>query len=113
MKDRLNEVSMDNWFNCIDQALTKSNLTRESIDYLAILHIKRSMHHFILDHLHLKEEQSTYLEEYGHLGQVDQILSLKLGVEVGKIKDGQIVSMIAAGIGYAWAANVIRWGEVR
>ena len=42
--------------------------------------------------------------------QVDQILSLHLGLEQGKIKDGTVIAMIAAGIGYAWAANVIRWG---
>ena len=41
----------------------------------------------------------------------DQILSLELALKEGKVKDGDIVCMIAAGIGYAWAANVIRWGE--
>jgi 3-oxoacyl-[acyl-carrier-protein] synthase-3 len=110
MKERLNDVSMDNWFKCIDQALEKSNLQRSDIDYVAILHFKRSMHHHMLDLLGLKEEQSIYLEDYGHIGQVDQILSLQLGLEAGKIKDGSKVLMIAAGIGYVWAANIISWG---
>jgi len=26
------------------------------------------------------------------------------------VKDGSVVAMIAAGIGYVWAANVIKWG---
>jgi 3-oxoacyl-[acyl-carrier-protein] synthase-3 len=55
-------------------------------------------------------EQTVYLEDYGHLGQIDQILSLHLGLQQKKISKGTIVSMIAAGIGYAWGANVIRWG---
>lgn len=111
MKTRLNEVSHSNWLKCVDNALERSGgLKRSDIDYLNILHIKRSGHKAMLDDLGLKEEQSVYLEDYGHIGQVDQILSLILGLEEGKIKDGSTVCMIAAGIGYVWAADVIRWG---
>ena len=110
MKNRLNEVSMNNWITCIDESLRKSNLKRSDIQYLDILHIKRSGHQFMLDTLGLKEEQSIYLEHYGHIGQIDQILSLELALEQGKVKDQDIVCMLAAGIGYVWAANIIRWG---
>lgn len=110
MKDRLNEVSMPNWFHCIDRAFEKSGLSKDELGYLAVLHFKRSMHNYMVEALGLTPEQTTYLSDYGHLGQVDQILSLQLGLEQGKIKDGTVISMIAAGIGYAWAANVIRWG---
>ncbi|MGE4378446.1 MAG: 3-oxoacyl-ACP synthase [Candidatus Izemoplasmatales bacterium] len=110
MKDRLNEVSMPNWFMCIDKALEKSNLERKDIDYLAILHIKKSGHQFMLNELGLKEEQTIYLENYGHIGQVDQILSLHKALEEKKVKEGSVVCMIAAGIGYVWAANIIKWG---
>lgn len=112
MKDRLNEVSMPNWFQCIDKAFEKSGVEKSELDYLAVLHFKRSMHLFMLESLGLKEHQSVYLEDYGHIGQIDQILSLQLALEQGKIKDGDVISMIAAGIGYAWAANVIKWGPV-
>lgn len=112
MKDRLNEVSMPNWYACIDKALAKSGNTRSDIDYLNVLHMKRSGHMALMAELGLKPEQSTYLEEYGHMGQIDMILSLKLGLDSGKIKDGSLVCSIAAGIGYVWAADVIRWGDV-
>lgn len=112
MKTRLNEVSMKNWFKCIDKALEKSNAKREDIDYLAILHIKRSGHLAMLDALGLKESQTIYLEDYGHIGQVDQILSLHLALKEGKVKDGSTVCMIAAGIGYVWGASIIKWGDV-
>ena len=112
MKNRLNEVSMKNWFVCIDKALEKSNLERQDIDYLAILHIKRSGHKGMLETLKLTEDQTIYLEDYGHIGQIDQILSLHLGIEQQKIKEGSIVCMIAAGIGYVWGASIIRWGDI-
>ncbi|NLK43889.1 MAG: 3-oxoacyl-ACP synthase [Tissierellia bacterium] len=110
MKDRLNEVSMKNWFYCIDRAFEKSGLPKEDLGYLAVLHFKYSQHKAMVEALGLREDQSIYLSNYGHMGQVDQILSLHLALEEGKVKEGTVVSMIAAGIGYAWAANVIKWG---
>ena len=112
MKERLNKVSMPNWFECIDKALEKSNLERKDIDYLAILHIKKSGHLGILNTLGLTEDQTIYLEEYGHIGQIDQILSLHKALEQKKVKPGSVVCMLAAGIGYVWAANIIKWGGV-
>ncbi len=110
MKEKLNAKSMETWFKCIDTALEQSGLERKDIDYLGILHFKKSMHNVILKELGLTEEQSIYLEDYGHIGQVDQILSLQLGLEQGKIKEGSNILLVAAGIGYVWAANVIKWG---
>ena len=110
MKGLLNTVSMPNWLHCIDEALRKSGMTRADIDFLDVLHMKRSGHLGLLAELGLSEDQSIYLEHYGHVGQIDQILELKLALDAGKVKEGSVVSMIAAGIGYTWAANVIRWG---
>lgn len=112
MKDRLKEISMENWLHCIDRAFNKAEIKKDKLGYLAVLHFKKSMHDYMLDFLDISENQSTYLSKYGHLGQIDQILSLRLGLENNKIKNGTIISMIAAGIGYAWAANVIKWGKV-
>jgi len=113
MKDRLNEVSVPNWFTCIDKALAKSKKTRKDIDYLGILHIKRSAHEGMLQELGLSHDDTVYLEDYGHMGQLDQILSLYLAREQGRIKQGDTIALIAAGIGYVWGASVIEWGEKR
>lgn len=110
MKGLLNTVSMPNWLHCIDEALRKSGMTRSDIGFLDVLHMKRSGHKGLLTELGLSEEQSIYLENYGHVGQIDQILELKLALDEGRVEDGTVVAMIAAGIGYTWAANVIKWG---
>lgn len=111
MKSRLKEVSIRNWLKCIDESLRKASLERSDIGYLAALHIKRSEHHNLLRELGMGEDQTIYLEDYGHMGQIDQILSLHLALESGMVKEGTVVAMVAAGIGYAWAANIIRWGK--
>lgn len=114
MKDRLNATSLPNWYTCIDESLRKSGgLTRADIDYLGVLHFKRSQHLALLAELGLTEEQSVYLEEYGHIGQVDQMLTLHVGLEQGRITDGSLITLIAAGIGYVWASTCIRWGKAR
>lgn len=110
MKNRLNEVSMPNWYKCIDEALRKSEMTRKDIGYLDILHIKRSGHEAMLEEFNLRKDQSIYLEDYGHIGQIDQILSLHLALKSGQVKEGTVVCMLAAGIGYVWAANIVQWG---
>lgn len=111
MKDRLNEVSMNNWMHCIDKAFEKSNIDKSELGYLAVLHFKKSMYEIMLKELGLTEEQSIYLSNIGHIGQIDQIISLQLALEQNKIKNGTVIAMVAAGIGYAWAANVIKWGN--
>jgi 3-oxoacyl-[acyl-carrier-protein] synthase-3 len=113
MKERLEKLSLSNWLYCIDQALEKSGLKRADVDYLATLLIKRSAHDYLVEQLGLEPEQTRYLAEFGHHGQNDQILSLDLAVEEGRIKDGDLVLMISAGIGYAWNALTMRWGPRR
>ncbi|MGI5821885.1 MAG: 3-oxoacyl-ACP synthase [Acholeplasmataceae bacterium] len=108
MKNRLGEVSLPNWYKCIDVSLEKSGFSRNDIGYLGILHMKRSAHEAILDELNLTEKNTTYLEHYGHVGQIDPILSYQLGLKNKKIKPGTVVCLLAAGLGYIWSSTIIK-----
>lgn len=110
MKARLEQKSMQNFLLVIRNALTKSGFTEKDINYLGILHMKKSAHDFVLNELGLTSEQSIYLSDYGHIGQMDQIISLELAEQSGKLKKGDIVVLVSAGIGYAWGAVAIKWG---
>ncbi|MEH7301472.1 3-oxoacyl-ACP synthase [Neobacillus drentensis] len=111
MKQRLEQKSMDNFLKVIRESVRKSGFSEKDIDYLAILHMKKSAHEYVLRELGLSDEQSIYLEDYGHIGQIDQILSLELALESKKVKDGDVVVFVSAGIGYAWGATTIKWGK--
>jgi 3-oxoacyl-[acyl-carrier-protein] synthase-3 len=111
MKERLESKSMDNFLLAIRRSLHSSGYTEHEIGYVGMLHMKKSAHDFVLSELGLRSEQSVYLREYGHVGQFDQMLSLQLGLQEGKINDGDIVVLVSAGIGYAWSATTIRWGS--
>ncbi|MEH7179088.1 3-oxoacyl-ACP synthase [Neobacillus vireti] len=112
MKQRLEQKSMVNFIKVIRESVRKSGYKEEDISYIAMLHMKKSAHDYVLKELRLTEEQSIYLEEYGHIGQIDQILSLELALKEGKIKEGDLIVFVSAGIGYAWGASVIKWGKV-
>ena len=110
MKERLERLSLSNWLVCIDKALAKKGYTRADVDYLATLLVKRSAHDYLMEQLGLAPEQTRYLEEFGHHGQNDQILSLELAMEEDRLKEGDLVLMISAGIGYAWGAVLMQLG---
>ncbi len=112
MKARLDERSMATFLEVVDRALARSELSRADIDFLNILHMKRSAHDYVLAELGLRPEQSFYLEDYGHMGQQDQPLVCVEAQRRGLLRDGDLMVMVAAGIGYAWSASAIRWGPV-
>ena len=111
MKVRLEEKSLNNFIKVIRSSLAKSGYSEQDIAYIAVLHMKKSAHDYVLKTLGLSSEQSIYLEHYGHIGQIDQILSLQLALEQNKIQQGDIVTLVSAGIGYAWGAITIKWGK--
>ncbi|MDN4493816.1 3-oxoacyl-ACP synthase [Ureibacillus aquaedulcis] len=113
MKTRLEQRSLDNFIKVIRNSLTKSGFHEKELAYIGMLHMKRSAHDFVLRTFHLKEENSIYLSNYGHIGQIDQILSLQLALNEKRIQDGDVLTLVSAGIGYAWGAITIQWGKQR
>jgi len=111
MRRLLGERSHPNFMRVIQESLAQADLEVADIDYLALLHMKRSGHRSILDSLGLSPEQSIYLSQYGHMGQFDQLLSLELAESEGRLNSGDIVAAVGAGIGYSWGAAAFRWGE--
>lgn len=110
MKDRLNAISMDNWLMCIDEALRKSGYSRSDIDFLNMVLIKPSAYQDMLNRLELTEEQSTYNAHIGHIGEQDSIINILEGLRLGRLKDGDLMVIVSAGIGYVWGASCVRWG---
>lgn len=117
MKARLGEVSIKNWLACVDISLdksgTKSNgtpYTRDDIDFFNMSLVKPSAHREMLEHLGLTGEQSVYMSGVGHIGEQDAIINIEAGMEQGRLKPGDTMAIIAAGIGYVWAGAIVQWG---
>lgn len=111
MKSRLNAVSMDNWMHCVDESLRKSGgLTRDDVTFLNMVLVKPSAYRDLLGRHGLTEDQGVYNADYGHIGEQDSIINIVEGLKQGRLKDGDVMSIIGAGIGYVWAAGIVRWG---
>jgi 3-oxoacyl-[acyl-carrier-protein] synthase-3 len=120
MKARLGEVSIKNWLECVDFSLERSGsksdgqpYTRDDIDFFNMSLVKPSAHRELLGHLGLSEEQSVYMSRIGHIGEQDAIINIEAGIEQGRLKPGDTMAIIAAGIGYVWAGAIVQWGAAK
>jgi 3-oxoacyl-[acyl-carrier-protein] synthase-3 len=110
MAERLGAVSLDNFAAVITEAVERSGHTLADLRFLAITHMKHSFYSEILAAVGLTPEQSVYLDHFGHIQSVDQVLALELGLEQGKIHDGDLIVLAGAGTGYTWSATAVEWG---
>lgn len=110
MADRLGNSSLGNFIRVIREAVERGGASLDDVKFLGITHMKRSFYLEILNAVGLTEDQSVYLEDYGHIQSVDQVLTLELGLQQGKIKDGDLIVLAGAGVGYTWSAVAVRWG---
>ena len=110
MGSRLGEVSQPNFVKVITGAVEKSGYKLEDIQFLGLVHMKRSAFNGILDALGLSQDQAIYLDHYGHMQSVDQVVALDLAVQQDKLNAGDLVVLSGAGTGYTWSAVAIRWG---
>ena len=112
MKERLGDVSLRNYLDVADDALTKSGYDRDDVDFVAVTHMKRSFHEYLLSELGVDPStDSYYLDEYGHVQSVDQALAVEEALDATppRLEAGDVVLFLAAGTGYTWAATVLEW----
>lgn len=106
----LEGTSEQHFVQVVRDAVERSGCAVSDIAFLAINHMKPSMHHRILKMLQLRPEQSIYLAEYGHIGAPDQVLALELARQANTLREGDLVVLASAGLGFTWGATALRWG---
>ncbi|HEX9712025.1 MAG TPA: 3-oxoacyl-ACP synthase [Actinomycetota bacterium] len=110
MKRRLDPVTMKNFLRVAREAAERSDCDLADIDWLLPIHMKRSIHDALLVELGIDASRSVYLDHNGHMSAVDPLFALSMLHDDGRLADGDLVMLLAAGTGYTWAASVIRWG---
>jgi 3-oxoacyl-[acyl-carrier-protein] synthase-3 len=101
---------MVNWMLCIDEALRKSGYQRSDLDFLNMILVKPSSYRDMLSRLGLTEEQGVYNHTYGHAGEQDSIINIIEGQKLGRLSPGDLMIIVAAGVGYVWGAACVKWG---
>jgi 3-oxoacyl-[acyl-carrier-protein] synthase-3 len=93
----------------IEEALRENGYTRAEIDFLNILLINPSAYQDMLRRLGLKENQSQYNHTYEQAGDQEGIINIIEGEQQGKLNDGDLMIIVAAGVGYVWGAACETW----
>lgn len=106
----LDGVSEERFVRVVREAIARSGYTPSDLAFLALNHMKPSIHRRILSTLGLSEEQSIYLDRYGHIGAPDQVLALELAEREERLHPGDLVVVASAGLGFTWGATALRWG---
>ncbi len=110
MRHRLSQASLDNFVQVAVSAVKQSGLSLGDVSFLCPIHVKRSMQEALLARLGLAPAQAVYLDDTGHMSGVDNLLGLDRLARSGRLGDGDVVLLLAAGTGYTWAATVLQWG---
>jgi 3-oxoacyl-[acyl-carrier-protein] synthase III len=112
MKGGLDQESLPNFVSAARGAAERSGLALDDLDFVCLLHTKRSMFEALLSELGMTPEQAVYLDDTGHMSGVDPLLGLDRAVREGRVEEGDSVLLLSAGTGYTWAATVVRWGRL-
>jgi 3-oxoacyl-[acyl-carrier-protein] synthase-3 len=113
MKEQLDRTSLANFLRAAEGALSRSGLALDDVSLLCALHTKRSMQLALCSALRIDPARAEMLDDTGHMSGVDPLLALDRAARAGRLRDGDVALLLAAGTGYTWAASVVRWGPLR
>jgi len=94
----------------VDSLLAKAGKAREDID----LYVFHQANRYMLDHLRkrLKIPEERFLVELEGCGNTVSStipIALKRAEEARKLRRGRLVMAVGFGMGYSWAAGLLRW----
>ncbi len=97
--------------DAITKLLNKTGISMEQVD----LFVFHQANRFMLDHLrrklHIPEEKFVFAMEYvGNTVSSSIPMALEHAETQGQLKPGALVMLVGFGVGYSWAATLIRWG---
>ena len=110
MKRRLDPITIKRFVEVAREALERSGHGLAELDWLLPIHMKRSIHETLLAELGVDADRSVYLDHNGHMSAVDPLFSLSRLHHEGRLSEGDLILLLAAGTGYTWAATAVRWG---
>jgi 3-oxoacyl-[acyl-carrier-protein] synthase-3 len=96
----------------VKRTMAQAGFSGQTPEYLALRHLRPQERARVLKGLRLRKEATDALADVGHHGPNDVIISLDRGLKREVVKDGSRVVLAAAGIGFTYAAALIRWGAV-
>jgi 3-oxoacyl-[acyl-carrier-protein] synthase-3 len=102
-------VNEDNWPRLFKRLCGENGFTANDVDQLIFTQISKPSIAIAAERCGVPMEKChTIMEKYGYTGSACIPMALDDGIELGKIKRGDLVVMISSGLGYDQAAAAVR-----
>jgi 3-oxoacyl-[acyl-carrier-protein] synthase-3 len=92
------------------EALAKLGLTADDVDHVIPHQANIRIVETVLERLGVPRERCfTNIDRYGNTSSASVPITLDEAVRGGRIRDGDLVAMMAIGAGMSWSSTIIRW----
>ena len=92
------------------EAFEANNVTADQIDHVVTHQANIRIVEAVLDRVGIPMERCwTNLERYGNTSSASLPLSLDEANRAGRLKEGDLIAMMAIGAGMAWGSALMRW----
>jgi len=110
-RDEFKDIYYPGLVDAVKRALKKSGFTPSDVSYLSMVNNNLKVLTLLLNELDIpvKASSADYLKQFGHFGGQDIFLNLYMAKKEKRIKKGDIIVMVTAGIGFSWGSVVFQY----
>lgn len=105
----INKIYVKEYLAVIKKALERSGHSVSEMDYILMNQIKSSLRTQIMEGIDMPQSH-TYisLDEFGHIGPADGFFTMAKAHREGLLTEGKLAILASSGLGFSWAASIIR-----
>ena len=120
LKDKLHKVAMNGrevfkfavraLSDAVNEGLRHNGVTSEQVDHVIAHQANIRIIDSVLDRLAIpKEKVWLNIDKYGNTSSASLPMTLDEANRAGRLKEGDLIAMMAIGAGMAWGSAVVRW----
>ncbi|MEQ8275523.1 MAG: beta-ketoacyl-ACP synthase III [Deltaproteobacteria bacterium] len=104
------KVAVRSLTNIVNTALDHNGMKAEDIDHVVPHQANIRIVDTVLERLKVPREKAILnIDRYGNTSSASVPITLDEGVRDGRIKEGDLVAMMAIGAGMTWGSALVRW----
>jgi 3-oxoacyl-[acyl-carrier-protein] synthase-3 len=105
----IDQVYLKEYPAVIKRALERSGHSISEMEFILMNQIKKTLRTHILEGIGMPQSH-TYisLDEFGHIGPADCLFTMAKAHREGLLTEGKLAILAASGLGFSWAATIIR-----
>ncbi len=104
------KIAVRSLSDVVEEALSFNHLTAEDVTHVVPHQANIRIVDTVLERLKIPREKAILnIDRYGNTSSASVPITLDEGVRSGRIKNGDLVAMMAIGAGMSWGSALVRW----